>query len=67
MSPYRPGLARETTPERALRRMTERVRRQAAKAAKGEHERIVAREPLADVLADDDDSARGAAREPAPH
>ena len=35
--------ARETTPERALRKITEKVKRSLMKAARGEHEAIVAR------------------------
>ena len=40
-SAHRQKLARETTPERALRKMKEKVERLRDKAAKGQHERIV--------------------------
>ena len=42
-SAWKRARARETTPERALRKMTDKVKRRIDKAAKGEHERIVAR------------------------
>ena len=42
-SAYQRAADREPTPERALRKMAQKVRRLKAKAAKGEHERLVAR------------------------
>ena len=51
MSVWKAATARETTPERALRKMVKKVKHQIAKAARGEHERIVAREPSADACA----------------
>ena len=48
-SAYRRAAARESTPERALRKMTAKVRKLHAKAARGEQERIVAKAPLEGV------------------
>ena len=48
-SAFRRAAARETTPERALRKMTAKVRKLHAKAARGEQERIVAKAPLEGV------------------
>ena len=42
---FKQASARETTPERALRKMTQKVRRIQAKALRGEQERITARAP----------------------
>ena len=43
VSAWRRACDRETTPDRALRKMVAKVKKQYAKAARGEHERIVAR------------------------
>ena len=43
VSKFRGAAARETTPERALRKMKAKLGKLHAKAARGEHERIVAR------------------------
>ena len=42
-STYKAQAARESTPERALRKMVGKVRRVRAKAAKGQHQRIIAK------------------------
>ena len=48
-SAWKRARARETTPERALRKMTEKIKTRFNKAARGEHERIVARTAPADA------------------
>ncbi len=48
-SAWKRARARETTPERALRKITDKVKRSLDKAVRGEHEAIVARAEPADA------------------
>ena len=65
-SAHRQKLARETTPERALRKMKDKVQKLRAKAAKGQHERIVARALEAPISGAGTATSQSGTRSPAP-
>ena len=56
---------RELTPDRALRKLRDKIKRSLNKAARGEHEAIVARAPPSGQEAPNDDSAADACKTPA--